>query len=113
MKLTVTASMMKEIFTDWGRDYYSYDGCETLLNYYDEIDENIELDVIAICCDCSEFGDDCALSFDDMLSDYGYLLDDEDEELEFDSKIEKLVECLEYKTTVLSVPNGNYIVFCF
>lgn len=38
------------------RDYYTFEGLESLLNYYNEIDENMEFDCIAICCDCTEYG---------------------------------------------------------
>ena len=123
MKMTVDAGMMKEMFVNCDRDYYSYSGLETLLDYYDEIDENMEFDPIAICCDCSEFGNEyCELSFDDLINDYGYLypvaewLDDNalnENEFDTDLYIDSLIECLEDKTTVLRVPNGNYIVFAF
>ena len=123
MKMTVDAGMMKEMFVSYDRDYYSYSGLETLLDYYDEIDENMEFDPIAICCDCSEFGDDhCELSFDDLINDYGYLypvdewLDDNamsEEEFDSDLYIDSLIDRLENETTVLRVPNGNVIVFAF
>ena len=60
----------------WDRDYYSVNGLDALLEYYDEIDENMEFDPIAICCDCTEYGEHgAARSFSDMINDYGYLLD--------------------------------------
>ena len=99
-----------------------YTGLETLLDYYDEIDENMEFEPIVICCDCSEFGENCALSFSDLINDYGYLypadewLDDNDlTEHEFDSDlyVDSLIERLEDYTTILRVPNGNVIVFAF
>ena len=123
MKMTVDAGMMKEMFVSCGRDYYSYSGLETLLDYYDEIDESMEFDPIAICCDCSEFGNNhCELSFDDLINDYGYLypvdewLDDNaltENEFDSDLYIDSLIDRLEDETTVLRVPNGNVIVFAF
>ena len=107
MKMTMTAAMMKEIFVNYDRDYYTVSGLEALLNFYDEIDENMEFDPIAICCDCSEFGEHCTLSFDDMINDYGYIMDCEN------FTAEELAEALEDHTTVLHVENGNYIVFSF
>lgn len=112
MKITVNTIIMKETFINWNCDHYSWEGCETLLNYYNEIDENMEFNPLVVCCDCSEFGNNCALSFGDMLSEYGYLLENEAlEEMAEDEKINKLVELLKDHTTVLSIKNGNYIVF--
>lgn len=122
MKITVDVSDMKERFEALDRDYYTWDGLEALLEYYDEIDENMEFDAIAICCDCTEYGENAACSFDDLISDYGYkypveewLEDNALEENEFDNDlyIDSLVERLEDETTVLHVANGNYIVFAF
>lgn len=122
MKMTVDAGIMKEMFVSCDRDYYSFTGLETLLDYYDEIDENMEFDPVEICCDCDEYGENCALSFDDLISSYGYLypidewLDDNalnENEFDTDLYIDSLVERLENRTTILHVPNGNYIVFTF
>ena len=122
MKITVDAGMMKEMFVKLDRDYYSFPGLETLLDYYDEIDQEMEFDPIAICCDCTEYGENAACSFNDLINDYGYLYPVEEwlednllEENEFDNDlyIDSLVERLEDKTIVLNVPNGNCIVFAF
>lgn len=122
MKMTVDAGMMKEMFVNYDRDYYSFSGLETLLDYYDEIDPEMEFDPIAICCDCTEYGENAVCSFDCLISDYGYKYpveeykeDNDIEENEFDETeyITALVERLEDETTVLHVPNGNYIVFAF
>lgn len=122
MKITVDVYDMKERFVAMDRDYYTFDGLESLLDYYNEIDENMELDCIAICCDCTEYGDGAACSFDDLIGEYGYkypveewLEDNALEENEFDNDlyIGSLVERLEDETTVLHVANGNYIVFAF
>lgn len=120
--LKETAYDLKEAFIKADRDYYTLQGLETLLDYYDEIDENMELDVIAICCDCTEYGDNVTCTFQDLINDYGYLylieqyLEDEglsENEFNLSEYIESLVEVLEEKTSVLHVSNGNYIVFAF
>jgi hypothetical protein len=122
MKMTVNAGMIKEMFVNCDRDYYSFSGLETLLDYYDEIDPEMEFDPVAICCDCTEYSENAACSFDDLISDYGYkypveewIEDNALKENEFDNDlyIDSLVERLEDETTVLHVPNGNYIVFAF
>lgn len=122
MKITVDVNDMKERFEALDRDYYTYEGLEALLDYYDEIDENMEFDAIAICCDCTEYGDGAACSLEDLKNEYGYkypveewLEDEALEENEFDEDeyMAALVERLEDETTVLHVSNGNYIVFAF
>ena len=119
MKTTVTVDDMKVKFVALDRDYYTYDGLEALLGYYDQVDEDMEFDPIAICCDCTEYGNGAACSFDDLVNDYGYLypseewLEDNGAGLDNDLYIESLVKRLEDKTTVLHLPNGNYIVFAF
>lgn len=122
MKITVDVYDMKERFEAMNRDYYTYEGLESLLSYYDEIDENKEFDVIAICCDCTEYGNGAACSFSDLINEYGYKYpvdeyreDNDIDENSFDESdyIAALVEVLENHTTVLQVANGNYIVFEF
>ena len=120
MKKTLNVYDMKAAFEAAGRDYYTYEGLETLLAYYDEIDENMELDVIAICCNCTEYGDGAACSLSNLISEYGYKYTvsewmddtgaDEYDEAEY---IEALTSELENYTVVLPVRNGNYIVFAF
>ena len=125
MKLTLTALNLKETFVNWDRDYYSVEGLEAILNYYDEIDENMELDVIGICGDCTEYGDGAAMSWESFYNDYGdyYSIqeycEDNDIERESDDDIdreeyaEQLANTLADYTTVLRADNGNYIVFEF
>ena len=49
----------RKAFMDYGReDNFSYDGLEVLFNYLQDYEEStgveVELDVIAICCDFTE-----------------------------------------------------------
>lgn len=114
---------MKDEFIKMNRDYYSFSGLEALLEFYNEIiDENMELDCIGICCDCTEFGEGAACSLSDLINDYGYEYtveeykeDNNIEGSEYDEieYITALVEVLECYTTVLQCSNGNYIVFDF
>lgn len=117
MKITVDVYDMKERFEAMNRDYYTFEGLESLLDYYNEIDENMELDCIAICCDCTEYGKGAACSFSDLINEYGYKypVESDIEESEFDETeyLSALVEVLGDYTTVLQVSNGNYIVFAF
>lgn len=120
MKKTLTAYDLQDAFRAAGRDYYTFEGLEALLDFYNEIDEDAELDVIAICCDCTEYGDGAACSLSNLINDYGYKypvsewMDDTDAD-EYDEAeyIEALTGELENYTTVLPVRNGNYIIFTF
>lgn len=122
MKMTVTADDMKRKLEAYNRDYFTYDGLNALLDYYDEIDENKEFDPIEICCNCTEYGEGAACSYDDLIDDYGYkyqveeYLEDnglEEDEFDKDSYVDSLIDHLKLETTVLRVPNCNYIVFEF
>lgn len=121
MKFTVDCYDAKQIMKVYDRDYYSVNGLAAILEYFDEIDENAEFDPVAICCECTEFGNHGAIcSFANMINDYEYFYTAADwmqdtgaEEYSEDDYIAALVEVLEDKTQVLHVCNGNYIVFAF
>ena len=123
MKKTIfNGNDLRKEFVDYNRDYYSVDGYEALLNFYDEIDENMELDVIAICGDCTEYSDYATCDIDDMIGDYGYIytkeeyLSDNDitsEEFNQEDYIIELITRIEHRTTVLKLKNGGYIIFSF
>ena len=112
MKMTIDAGIAQEMFKNWDRNYYTYEAIETLLDYYDEIDDNMEFDVIGICCDWNEYGETPCLKWKDFISDYGYLLDveewEEENEMEYDEDlyIDSLIEILEDKTVVLRLSNS-------
>ena len=56
MKLSIdTAGQFRDQFARCGRkDQFSYEALGLLFDYREEIDPDMELDVIAICCDYSE-----------------------------------------------------------
>jgi hypothetical protein len=56
MKLTIdTAGEFRDQFARCGRkDQFSYEGLELLFDYFEDCDPDMELDVIAICCDYVE-----------------------------------------------------------
>lgn len=57
MKTTIeNASQFRDAFITFDRkDQFSYEGYEALFDYLEEIDPDMELDVIALCCDYTEF----------------------------------------------------------
>ena len=75
MKQTVNLHDFRDAFYRMGRkDQFSYEGLEILFNYIEEMEqdtgEEIELDVIALCCDYAESTIDCLISdYDIDISD--------------------------------------------
>lgn len=39
------------------KDQFSYEGLKVLFEYFDDFEEDIELDVVGICCEWQEFQD--------------------------------------------------------
>lgn len=85
-----------QAFEDSGRrDQFSREALFALFDYLEELeqglDEEIELDVIAICCDYTEYE-----SLEEFNKDYG---------VEHET-----IEDLEYETTVIRLDSGGIIV---
>ena len=81
-----------DAFRDMGRNkQFTYEAKRALFDYIGELEsvigEEVELDVIALCCEWNEE------TLEDVLHDYG---------------LESLEE-LEENTTVLELPNGNIL----
>ncbi|MCD6162597.1 MAG: hypothetical protein J7K40_09325 [candidate division Zixibacteria bacterium] len=59
MKQTVSLGDFRDAFQKMGRgDNFSYEGLEALYDFLEECEgEDYELDVIALCCAYSEYGD--------------------------------------------------------
>jgi hypothetical protein len=85
-------------FEDYGRsNQFTEEALEILFEYYEEIDEDTELDVIAICCEWSEYE-----SIEELHKNYGVK----------DESPEECLERIEGETTVLYTYNG-YIIADF
>lgn len=55
MKQTITKSMFRDAFRAAGRNKnFTYEGLGEPYGYFESVDENYDLDVIAICCDFTE-----------------------------------------------------------
>lgn len=70
MKQTVTFSMFTDAFSRMGRkEHFSYNGLKALYDYLIDYEEStgqeIELDVIALCCEYTEYKD-----FEEISRDY-------------------------------------------
>lgn len=113
MKMTIdTGYELYRVMREYGRDYYSMSGYDALVEYYDDVDPDMEIDPIAICGDCTEYGEDgAACTIDNLLADYGYLVEANDTDPE--EHIDAVVDALQDVTAVLELSNGNYIVFAW
>lgn len=105
MKQTINLYQFRDAFNRMDRaDAFSYEGLEILFRGLEEFEEDtneeIELDVIALCCDFEE------MHYTDILRQYDIDYDNvEDDEL--DTVIQ---EYLEQNTWVLGkTDSGNYV----
>ena len=104
MKRNVSEHEFCDAFRDMGRgDNFSYAGLKALydylLQYEEDAGEEIELDVIALCCDYSEYG--TAL---EAACEYGYGADEE-----VDNQEEAALEWLNDSTSVIVFDSGVII----
>ena len=110
MKITVDNRLFKESFKAHGRrNQFSDEALNYLFDYYEELDESCgmetELDVIAICCDWTEYWDE------ELIDEYGYLLEDEvfDDDADDEDRVEAIINGLGDLTTIMRLP-GSVVV---
>lgn len=111
MKQTVSLYAFRDAFQRVRPENFSYEGLEVLFDYLEEYEEStgteLELDVIALCCDWSE----CTV--EELANDYS--LDEEIEgwaELDEDEKEEATQEWLQDQTMVAGLTSSGAFVFC-
>ena len=97
MIIQVTESIFVNQFDAMGRgDQFSYSGLRALFHYLNDMgsDPSIELDVIALCCEFSEF--DSLESFRDQYGEKYETIDD-----------------IAEQTTVIDIDGSRFIVGAF
>jgi len=103
MKKTISFYEFQNEFQDCRPDNFSYDGLKALFDYLEDFSENcdieIELDVIAICCEFSEY--ETAM---EAAKNYNFEPDEDDEDDEAAA-----LEFLEYHTSVITFGSGVII----
>lgn len=111
MKQTINFSQFCDAFVAMGRNgQFSYDAKKVLFDslegYEEWTGEQIELDVIALCCEYHE------MSINDILHDYDFI-DDQKEflELSIDEQKEKIESFVQDRTTFCGWTNENNAVF--
>lgn len=101
MKQSINKSQFHDAFRSMGREnQFSYEGKNALFDYLEEYEAEtgaeIELDVIALCCEYSEYDD---------LEEFWGAYDKEDYES---------IEDIENETTVIRLDNGEgFIILNF
>lgn len=108
MKTTISKYDFERAFVDAGReDQFSYEALGLLFDYFDEYEEStgqeIELDVIALCCEYSES------DADDIITDYKIDVDGLDEE----EKLEAVRDYLEENTQLVGETSSGFVYACF
>lgn len=103
MKLTIShASQFRDEFRQAGRqDQFSYEALNMLYEYFEDIDPDMELDVIAICCDYSE--DDWA----DIADNYGIEYENDTDGLD------AVRDYLQENTTLVGETSSGFVYAAF
>ena len=109
MKQTINLHAFRDAFYRMGReDNFSYEGLDNLFDYLEELEqyigEEIELDVIALCCDYAES------TIDELIRDYEIDTSDCDTADEEVIK-ETVMEYMEQNTIVCGVTSNGSVVY--
>ncbi len=97
MKEDVNKSQFMDRFKEMGRDnQFTYDGKSALFDYLEQYEEDtgeeIEMDVIALCCEYAEYE-----SLEEFQKDYN--------KEEYPN-----IESIENNTTVIKIENNGFII---
>lgn len=106
MKITVSVSDFRDSFRRCGREnQFSYEGLQVLFDYLEEYEESageeIELDVIALCCEYAES------TFEELAEAYDFDINEDDE----DERLEALSQWLSGETSVCGITDSKTIVY--
>lgn len=111
MKTTIThASQFRDAFRQADRqDQFSYEALNMLYEYFEDIDPDMELDVVAICC---EYYEDTVA---DIARNYSIDLNDADpEDLDYDQACIDIVrEYLEANTALVGETSSGFVYAAF
>jgi hypothetical protein len=106
MKQTIShASQFRDAFRQADRqDQFSYEALNMLYEYFEDVDPDMELDVVAICCDYSE---DTPEAIANNYWDRDSVPDDEDE------LRDQVREYLEANTSIVGETPTGFVYACF
>lgn len=109
MHITLDKNQFVRRFQSSSRaNQFSREGLEAIYDYYESIGEDLELDIIGICCEWTEYDDLKELCsdycVDTYLKDYDYDNDD-------DYLLDDLLTDVEgVVNTLIKLDNGNYLI---
>jgi hypothetical protein len=105
MKQTINQSDFHDAFISMDRkENFSWEARELLFEYFEEIDEDMELDVIAICCEYYEN------DVDAIIQDYQI---EGIEELDEDGKSDYVRDFLQENTIVIGETSSGFVYAAF
>ena len=81
---------------------FSEDALESMFDFYEEIDTDVDYDPVAFNCEWTEFTEN------ELIDQYDYLVNEDEDE-----KTENIVSSLEQRTMITELNNGNYLVHEF
>lgn len=112
---------LQQLFREYGREnYFSPEGFDALYDYLDEYSDEMSepfvVDVIAICCDFTEYE-----SYKGLYNDYSYSYNKESksfEQLEADNELDDFKKWIGDRTTLIEVTDYKddiigIIIQCF
>ena len=95
MKQSVNIYDFERAFKNFERDNFSYDGLKALFEYLEEYEdstgEEVELDVIALCCDYMEYD-----SLKEYNDDYGTKYSE--------------IDAIQDDTTLIKIDDNSFII---
>ena len=105
MKQTISQSDFHDAFIRMDRkENFSWEARELLFEYFEEVDEEMELDVIAICCEYYEN------DADTIIDDYAI---EGMEELDEDGKSDYVREFLQENTIIIGETSIGFVYVAF
>jgi len=95
------ASPFRDEFHQCGRgDQFSYEALNLLYEFFEDTDPDMELDVIAICCDFAEG------SWQSIAADYSIEIDENENE---DEQAEQVRQYLEDEGVLVGEVSGGFV----
>lgn len=97
---------LEQLFKECGREnHFSYEGFNALYDYLNEysdsVGEDFKVDVIALCCDFTEYSD-----WEEIYNNYSYSYNNKSktfEELKEDNELSDFMEWVQDRTIVIEV----------
>ena len=114
LKITADANHVVQLAADYGRlDHFGYKGwhmlAEAMEQLSDDIGEDIEVDIIAWCCEYSH-ANNVDEAFEDLQHYEGWNVEQEEwDELDDDEKFEAVQEFLNENTSLMVCEDGCII----